>query len=100
MASSLTISSSGSDKQAAQSWGAAEGDAEPKDEQAGEAIAKTEKAEALAEDAAGEEAAEPEDKSISYEAYLAQQQEKRAALSGDFKVREANEGSKLDKKWA
>ncbi|PNY23857.1 Uncharacterized protein TCAP_06197 [Tolypocladium capitatum] len=91
---------SGSDKQAAQSWGAAEGDAELKDEQAGDAIAQTEKKDAVAEDGAAEEPAEPEDKSVSYTDYLAQQAEKKAALEADFKVREANEGSKLDKKWA
>ncbi|EQL01003.1 elicitor protein [Ophiocordyceps sinensis CO18] len=39
----------GSDKQAAQSWGATEGDAELKDEQAGDAIAQSEHKEALAE---------------------------------------------------
>ncbi|KHN99649.1 elicitor protein [Metarhizium album ARSEF 1941] len=91
---------SGSEKQAAQSWGANEGDAELKDEQAGEAIAQSEKKEALAEDAAGEEAAEPEDKSVSYADYLAQQAEKKLNIDGGFKVREANEGSKPDKKWA
>ncbi|KAH7329354.1 hypothetical protein B0I35DRAFT_42915 [Stachybotrys elegans] len=89
----------GSDKQAAQS-GATEGEAELKDEQAGEAIAQSEKKEAIAEDAAPEEPAEPEDKSISYKDYLAQLAEKKAALEGDLKIREANEGSKLDKKWA
>ncbi|POR38743.1 Uncharacterized protein TPAR_01059 [Tolypocladium paradoxum] len=90
----------GSDKQTAQSWGAAEGDAELKDEQAGDAIAQTEKKDALAEDGAAEEPAEPEDKNVSYADYVAQQAEKKAALEADFKVREANEGSKLDKKWA
>ncbi|KEY65797.1 hypothetical protein S7711_07181 [Stachybotrys chartarum IBT 7711] len=94
--------SGGSEKQAAQSWGATEGDAELKDEQAGEAIAQTEQKEATAEDAApvAEEPAEPEDKSISYKDYLAQQAEKKAALDTSLKIREANEGSKLDKKWA
>ncbi|PHH83580.1 hypothetical protein CDD82_6608 [Ophiocordyceps australis] len=90
----------GSDKQAAQSWGATEGDAELKDEEAGEAIAQTERKDALAEDGAGEEMAEAEDKSMSYQDYLAQQAEKKLALDSGFKVREANEGSKLDKKWA
>jgi plasminogen activator inhibitor 1 RNA-binding protein len=90
----------GSEKQAAQSWGATEGQAELKDEQAGEAIAQNEQKEAQAEDAAGEEVAEPEDKSISYTDYLAQQAEKKAALDAPLKTREANEGSKLDKKWA
>lgn len=90
----------GSDKQAAASWGANEGEAELKDEQAGEAIAKTEQKEALAEDGAGEEPAEPEDKSVSYSDYLAQQAEKKLNLEGgSLNIREANEGSKLDKKW-
>lgn len=89
----------GSEKQTDKSWGAAEGDAELKDEQAGEAIAQSEQKDAQAEDAA-EEPAEPEDKSISYTDYLTQQAEKRAALDATLNVREANEGSKLDKKWA
>ncbi|KJZ72954.1 hypothetical protein HIM_07717 [Hirsutella minnesotensis 3608] len=90
----------GSDKQAAHSWGATEGNAELKDEQAGEAIARSEHKDALAEDGAAEEPAEPEDKNVSYSDYLAQQAEKKLALEAGFKVREANEGSKLDKKWA
>lgn len=97
----MLTSSSGSDKQAAMSWGATEGEAELKDEQAGEAIAAGEQKEALAEDAAGEETAEPEDKSVSYADYLVQQAEKKAALEAEGpKIRGANEGSKLDKKWA
>ncbi|CAH0049061.1 unnamed protein product [Clonostachys solani] len=88
----------GSDKQAAASWGAAEGTAELKDEQAGDAIAQTEQKDAAAEDAA-EEAAEPEDKSVSYSDYLAQQAEKKLTLEDSLNIREANEGSKLDKKW-
>jgi len=88
----------GSEKQAAAGWGATEGEAELKDEQAGESIAQKEQKEALAEDAAGEEPAEPEDKSISYADYLAQQAEKKLQLEGP-KLRSANEGSKLDKKW-
>ncbi|GKU01304.1 elicitor protein [Fusarium langsethiae] len=92
----------GSDKQAAQSWGANEGQAELKDEQAGEAIAKDEQKDAAAEEAAAAEAAAEEEaeKQVSYEEYLAQQAEKKAALESGLKVREANEGSKLDKKWA
>lgn len=89
---------SGSDKQAAASWGATEGDAELKDEQAGDAIAKSEQKDAAAEDAA-EEPAEPEDKSVSYAEYLAQQAEKKLSLEDSLNIREANEGSKLDKKW-
>ena len=91
---------SGADKQVAAAWGGNEGDDELKDAKAGEAIAESEQKEALIEDAAGEEPAEPEDKSISYADYLAQQSEKKAALDSGLKVREANEGAKLDKKWA
>lgn len=90
----------GSEKQAAQSWGAAEGEAELKDEVAGEEIAKTEaKAEGEGEAKEAVEP-EPEDKHISYEDYLAQLAQKKLALEGPSQVRQANEGSKLDKKWA
>ncbi|KAI1362766.1 hypothetical protein F5Y08DRAFT_259998 [Xylaria arbuscula] len=91
----------GSDKQAAQSWGATEGTAEAKDEQAGEEIAQSELKEATAEDA--EEVttpAEPEDKSVSYTEYLAQLAEKKLALGDNLEIRKPNEGSKVDKKWA
>lgn len=93
--------SSGSEKQAAQGWGAQEGEAEQKDEQAGEAIAQSELKEASAEDAEAAAAeAEAEDKSVSYTEYLAQLAEKKLALGGDLEIRKANEGSKVDKKWA
>ncbi|KAI0480226.1 hypothetical protein GGR56DRAFT_625134 [Xylariaceae sp. FL0804] len=93
---------SGSDKQAAQSWGPAEGEAEQKDEQAGEEMAQTELKEATAEDAEDANAtpAEPEDKSVSYADYLAQQAEKKLALGENLEIRKPNEGSKADKKWA
>ena len=95
---------SGSEKQAAQSWGATEGQAELKDEQAGEEIAKTEQKEAVAEGEAAEEAKEeePEDKHVSYSEYLAQLAEKKLALEAEqaLRVRKANEGTKEDKKWA
>ncbi|KAI0131623.1 hypothetical protein F4776DRAFT_627027 [Hypoxylon sp. NC0597] len=92
----------GSEKQAAQSWGAQEGDAEQKDEQAGEEIAQTELKESTAEDAQDAPAtpAEPEDKHVSYADYLAQQAEKKLALGESLEIRKPNEGSKLDKKWA
>jgi plasminogen activator inhibitor 1 RNA-binding protein len=89
----------GGDKAAAKS-AAAEGEAELNDEQAGEAIAQTEKKEANAEDAAPVEEPEEEDKSVSYADYLAQQAEKKAALESGLSIRGANEGSKPDKKWA
>ncbi|KAK7923067.1 hypothetical protein PG985_007138 [Apiospora marii] len=91
---------SGSEKQAAASWGAQEGEAEAKDEQAGEAIAKSELKEATAEDAQDAEIPEEEDKSVSYTEYLAQLAEKKLALGGGPDIRKANEGSKADKKWA
>lgn len=92
---------SGSEKQAAQSWGAAEGEAELKDEQAGEAIAQTEQKDAEAEDAEAEDK-ELEIKQVTLEAYLAEQAEKKAALNAAQAVRKANEGvnTKDEKKWA
>jgi len=97
-----------SEKQAAHGWGANEGGAELDDEQAGEAIAKADKKDALTGDGDatpidGEAAAdvEPEDNSISYTDYLAQLAEKKLALGdGVPEARKANEGSKQDKKWA
>lgn len=98
----LTCMHSESEKQAAHGWGANEGGAELADEQAGEAIAKAEEKEALTGDAEGGDAvvepAEPEDNSVSYAEYLAQQAEKKLAL-GELKVREVD-SSKVDKKWA
>ncbi|KAM0334234.1 hypothetical protein ACHAQA_001256 [Verticillium albo-atrum] len=89
---------SGSEKQAAQSWGATEGTAELKDEQAGDAIAEAEKKDAAAEgDASEEKAEEPEEKHVSYDEYLAQLAEKKANLDSTPEVRKANEGS--SKKW-
>jgi plasminogen activator inhibitor 1 RNA-binding protein len=102
----LTNTFSDSEKQAAHGWGAIDGEAELNDEQAGEAIAKAEEKEALTGDgdaAATEPAAEaePEDNSISYADYLAQQAEKKLALgTGVPEARKPNEGSKQDKKWA
>jgi plasminogen activator inhibitor 1 RNA-binding protein len=93
-------SCSESEKQANHGWGANEGDAELKDEQAGEAIAKAEQKEGDA-GAADAEEAEPEDNSISYAEYLAQQAEKKLQLgAGVPEARKPNEGSKQDKKWA
>lgn len=100
---SRSIPSGGSDKQAALSWGATEGQAELKDEIVGEQIAQAEQKEAVTEDATAEEApVEEEDKTISYADYLVQQAEKKLALEQEnaLKVRKANEGSKADKKWA
>lgn len=88
----------GSEKQAAAGWGATEGEAELKDEQAGEHIAKTEQKEE-GEAAKEEEPAEPEEKQVSYSDYLAQQAEKKLALDSQLEARKPNEGSKLDKKW-
>ncbi|KAI0390173.1 hypothetical protein F5Y17DRAFT_462023 [Xylariaceae sp. FL0594] len=91
----------GTEKAVAQGWGATEGDAEAKDEQAGEQIAQSELKEAAAEDAEADATpAEPEDKSVSYADYLAQLAEKKLALADNLEIRKANEGSKVDKKWA
>jgi len=99
-----------SEKQANHGWGATEGGAELADEQAGEAIANAEQKEALTGDGDAAPAtepaepvaeAEPEDNSISYADYLAQQAEKKLALgTGVPEPRKPNEGSKQDKKWA
>jgi plasminogen activator inhibitor 1 RNA-binding protein len=91
------LCSSNSEKQAAASWGANEGQAELKDEQAGAEIAKSEQKEGEAAEGSVKEE-EPEDKHISYDQYLAQQAEKKLALESSVKVRKPNEGIK-DDKW-
>lgn len=78
---------SGSEKQAAQSWGATEGTAELNDEQAGEAIAQSEQKDAEAEDAEAV-SQEPEVKTMSLQDYYAKQQESRAALNATTSVRQ------------
>ena len=106
------------EKQAAHGWGGITGEGELADEMAGENLAKQEEAvggwdtelppplddegnvpdTATAEERANagaaenEAPAEPEDKSKSYEDYLAEQMEKRAALGGPLEARKANEG--------
>ncbi|KAK7711283.1 hypothetical protein SLS64_005305 [Diaporthe eres] len=87
----------GSEKQAAQSWGATEGAAELNDEQAGEAIAQSEQKDAEAEDAEAE-AQEPELKQVSLDAYYAELAEKNAALNAGTATRKANEGTN-SKQW-
>ncbi|KAL2257842.1 hypothetical protein VTK26DRAFT_9103 [Humicola hyalothermophila] len=91
---------SNSEKQAAQSWGANEGNAELKDSQAAEAIAESEKKEAAEGEAAPEaKEEEPEEKHISYQQYLAELAEKKLALEAEaaLKIRKPNEGVKEDK---
>jgi len=97
-----------SEKQAAHGWGANEGTAELADEQAAEAIAQKDEKEAVAEgdevapdnaEAAPAAEPEPEDNSISYAEYLAQQAEKKLAL-GTLEIRQPNEGTKENKQWA
>lgn len=98
------------EKQAAHGWGANDGNAEWADENAGEAIAQAEAknesgftpdtsaadpafsngADAVAEEAA----AEPEEKTKSYDEYLAELAEKKLALGENLSVRKPNEGSK------
>lgn len=89
------------EKATAAGWGAAEGDAELKDEQAGEAIAQAEKKEGDAE-ATAEVPEEEEDKHITLDQYLAQVAEQKLALeaAGTPALRKANEGVKENKKWA
>nr|POE88135.1 hypothetical protein CFP56_11364 [Quercus suber] len=102
------------EKQAAAGWGAeANGQAEWNDEKAGDAIASAEAKNSAGftpdtgaadpafsngpdrETGAEEVAPEPEDNTKSYDQYLAEQAEKRLALSGNtLEVRKANEGSK------
>ncbi|KAL2022550.1 hypothetical protein VTK56DRAFT_5157 [Thermocarpiscus australiensis] len=97
-----TYPHSNSEKQAAQSWGANEGDAELKDEQAGEDIAQSEQKEAAAEGEAAPEAEakeeEPEEKHMTLDQFLAKQAEKKLALEAEKKdLRKPNEGVKEDK---
>jgi len=90
---------SNSEKQAAQSWGANEGEAELKDEEAAAEIVQSEQkaeGEATAEGETREE--EPEEKHFTYDQYLAQVAEKKAALEAELQVRKPNEGVK-DDKW-
>ncbi|KAF2139714.1 uncharacterized protein K452DRAFT_289701 [Aplosporella prunicola CBS 121167] len=84
-------------KQAAHGWGGETGGEELADEMAGEAIAKQEEKEGFEADAANGEPAEPEDKSKSYDAYLAELAEKKAQLGSTPEVRKPNEGG--DKKF-
>ena len=103
------------DKQAAHGWGEQGGQGEWNDERAGEAIAQAEAKnesgftpDAVGGDpafsngpdgAVGDEAAEPEEKTKSYEEYLAELAEKRLALgSGSQQIRKPNEGSKQEQK--
>ncbi|KAF2264932.1 hypothetical protein CC78DRAFT_532800 [Lojkania enalia] len=86
------------EKQVAHGWGGQDGSSEWADEKAGEAIAQQEEKEGvIAEGAAAvadEPAAElePEDKTKSYAAYLAEQADKKLSL-GIPEIRKANEGS-------
>lgn len=100
------------DKQAAHGWGAETGEGELADENAGDAIAKAEakNESGFTQDTSGadpafgngpdgqvgeDDVAEPEEKTKSYDEYLAEQAEKRLALGGgDLSLRKANEGSK------
>lgn len=85
------------EKQVAHGWGANSGEGELADEKAGEAIAKEdEKADGIPADVEGtaEDAAEeePEDKSKSYAAYLAELAEKKLSLAAQ-NIRSPNEGT-------
>lgn len=80
---------SGSEKQAAQSWGATEGDAELNDEQAGEAIAQAEQKDAEAEDVEAEPQ-EPEAKQIPYAVWKAEHEAQLAELNATISTREVD----------
>ncbi|KAL5604743.1 hypothetical protein BROUX41_001912 [Berkeleyomyces rouxiae] len=82
------------EKQADKAWGAIEGNAELKDEIAGEEIAAADKTEEEAT-----EEAEPEEKVKSFDDFLAEKAEKKLALGESLSLRQANEGSKTNKKW-
>ncbi|KAI5200722.1 hypothetical protein E4T39_05566 [Aureobasidium subglaciale] len=89
-------------KQAGAAWGHETGNAELNDEKAALADAKAEEAKegivadatpVDAEGAAAQEVPAEEDNVKSYEQYLAEQLEKKAALAGNFEARKPNEGA-------
>ncbi|OJD36270.1 telomere and ribosome associated protein [Diplodia corticola] len=82
-------------KQVQQGWGGEDGNKELADEQAGEAIAKQEEDAAVGDAAEGDaaDAAAEEEKVKSYDDYLAEIMEKKAALGGNVDVRKPNEGA-------
>jgi len=88
-------------KATAQGWGANTGDGEAADEAAGEAIAKADAVDpAVAEaEKAEAEAREAEEKQKTYDEYLAEIAEKKAALGAPTSVRKPNEGARDNKKW-
>lgn len=80
-------------KQVQQGWGGEDGNKELADEQAGEAIAKQEE-DAAAVEGDGEVAEAPEEEKVkSYDDYLAEILEKKAALNAGVEVRKPNEGA-------
>ncbi|GAB7353075.1 hypothetical protein MBLNU459_g3623t1 [Dothideomycetes sp. NU459] len=91
------------EKQAAHGWGAETGNAEWDDEKAAAADAKAEEKDGIIADSsvpvdadgvAADKIPEEEDNTKSYEQYLAEQLEKKAALSaGSLEIRKPNEGS-------
>ncbi|EOD49177.1 Hyaluronan/mRNA-binding protein [Neofusicoccum parvum] len=81
-------------KQVQQGWGGEDGNKELADEIAGDAIAKQEEDAAADEAAQAEaEAAAEEEKVKSYDDYLAEILEKKAALGGNVEIRKPNEGA-------
>ena len=86
-------------KQAGAAWGHETGNAELNDEKAALADAKAEEAkegivsDVTAVDAEAQETPVEEDNTKSYEQYLAEQLEKKAALAGNFETRKPNEGA-------
>jgi plasminogen activator inhibitor 1 RNA-binding protein len=83
------------EKQVGHGWGRDTGNGEWADEQAGEAIAKTEITEELGADETAEpaEPVEEEPKTKTLDDYLAEQAEKRLQVSAGTSIRKANEGA-------
>jgi len=78
-------------KQADAAWGGPDGNAELADEQAGETIAKQDEKAAVVEDSEPQAEPEPEDKTMSYNDYLAELAAKKLATNDN--VRKPNEGA-------
>ncbi|KAI5804345.1 hypothetical protein EDC01DRAFT_627207 [Geopyxis carbonaria] len=95
-----------SDKQVDQGWGAQKGESEWKDEIAAVEIAEKDATGADSSDpnaaTADAEAAveEEEQKTKTYDEYLAELAQRQADLGPPTEVRRPNEGSRTDKKWA
>ena len=93
------------EKQAAHGWGANKGDAELSDELAGAELAQKEAAgtadpaDPNAAEAEVVAAVEEEEITKTYDQYLAELAEKKAALGSTPEIRRPNEGTRENKKW-